>query len=829
MPIQRRRPPAASTRGSAPRAGGVRARVVHRASLGLLAVLVGLTGVVGPSLANAQTAPATPGTEARAADHERVLRRYCVSCHNGRLRTAGLALDEVDPAHPGDAVEVWEQVVVKLRGRTMPPPGRPRPDEATYAQLATALESALDRHAAAHPDPGRPLVHRMNRTEYRNAVRDLLGFEVDVDALPPDNEAHGFDNIADALSVSPLLLESYVSTARKVARLAVGDPGAPPATLRFSAPATLSQRQHLDGLPPGTRGGLRTETYLPADAEYEVRVRLGRTGAGSIGGIAEEHTLALALDGKAIAEFTVGDPDVYTPLHPENTNLANAVVAVSRAFTADEHMHVRLPLPAGAHTLTATFVGKPAVRNAMTPSVDAILLTGPFDARPAEGTATPSRARVFSCQPASVAEETPCADRILTRLGRLAYRRPLTDAERETLLGFYHDERAGGGFESGIELALRFLLASSQFVFRVEAEPDDALPGTAYPVADLDLASRLAFFLWSSLPDDELLAAAEAGRLGRPAELARQVRRMLADPRSSALVENFAGQWLFLRNLESHIPDATEFPAFDENLRRALRRETELLFEHVMREDRSVVELLTADYTFVNERLADHYGIPGVYGDRFRQVPVVDDNRRGLLGHGSILTVTSYPNRTSPVLRGKWVLDQLLGAPPPPPPPDVPQLEENEGTTAPRSVRERMEQHRANPVCASCHAKMDPIGFALERFDAIGRGRTTDGGVPIDASGRLPSGASFDGPGELRDALLERPEEFVGTFTRKLLTYAVGRGLEASDAPAVRRIVREAAGTDDAFSSIVTGVVLSDPFRLKMKRPEPETIAAVDE
>ena len=770
------------------------------------------------------------GSAARdaAADYELLTRRYCVACHNARTRTANLALDEVDVAHPGEAVEVWEKVAQKLRGRTMPPLGRPRPDEATYDRVATWLETALDRHADAFPDPGRPLLHRMNRAEYRNAVRDLLGLEIDVDALPPDNEAHGFDNIADALSVSPLLLESYVTTARKVARLAIGDPGAPPVTATHRAPPELRQNAHLDGLPPGTRGGLRVEEYLPADGEYEIRVRLQRNGAGGINGIAEEHLMELALDGEPIAQFAIGSPDAYKPLNPDTNNQG---VAVTKAFTADEHMRLRIPITAGAHTLMATFVGKPtalfpgAGSFLPVPSVDAILLTGPFDARSPTGTNTTGRRHVFVCRPATAAEEEPCARTILTRLGRLAYRRPLSNDEQESLLGFYRNGRQRGDFETGIELALRFLLASPRFVFRAETEPPSVAPGMVYPVSDLDLASRLSFFLWSSLPDDELLDIAEAGRLSDPEELGRQVDRMLGDPRAAALTENFAGQWLFLRNVETVQPDVTEFPDFDGNLRHALRRETELLFEHVMRENRGVLELMTADYTFVNQRLAKHYGIPGVYGDRFRRVPVVDDNRRGLLGHGSILTVTSYPNRTSPVLRGKWVLDNLLGAPPPPPPPDVPQIEENAPGHQPRSIRERLEQHRANPVCASCHATMDPIGFALEPFDAVGRWRTTDAGLSIDASGALPSGAAFDGPGELREALLSRPEEFVGTFTRKLLTYAVGRGLEAADAPTIRTIVREAAKTDYTFSSIVTGVVQSDPFRMKMKGPAPVVAA----
>ncbi len=776
-------------------------------------------------LARAASAQTTPET---ADEYKLVVGRYCTACHNARLRTANLALDEFDLEHPGAAIDVWEKVVHKLRGRAMPPPGRTRPDDATYDRFATWLEAALDRAAEADPNPGRPLLHRMNRAEYRNAVRDLLGFEIDVDALPPDDAAYGFDNVADALSVSPLLLESYVTTARKVARLAIGDPGAPPITRTHSAPQGLSQHAHLDGLPPGSRGGLRVEEYLPADGEYEIRIRLQRNGAGSINGIGEEHHVELSLDGRRIALFDVGSPDAYTPLNPETNNQG---VAVNKAFTADEHMRLQMPMTSGAHTMMATFVGKPAAlmsgqgSRGRGPSVESILITGPFDARFPAGTDTVSRERVFVCHPASTDEEQPCARKILSRLGRLAYRGPLTEAEQATLMGFYRDGRLKGDFETGIELALRFLLASPEFVFRAEAEPASIAPSTTYTVSDLDLASRLSFFLWSSLPDDELLRVAEAGRLADPGELERQVDRMLADSRASALIENFAGQCLFLRNVETAEPDQTEFPGFDDNLRRALRRETELLFAHVMREDRNVLELMTADYTFVNERLAKHYGIPGVYGDRFRRVPVNDENRRGLLGHASILTVTSYPNRTSPVLRGKWVLDNLLGAPPPPPPPDVPQIEENVPGQQSRSIRERLEQHRENPVCASCHAKMDPIGFALEPFDAIGRWRDTDAGLSIDASGELPSGVSFDGPGELRDALLARPEDFVGTFTKKLLTYAVGRGLEPADSPAVRKILREAADVDYSFSSLVTGVALSNPFRLKMKRPVPVVAA----
>ena len=784
-----------------------------------------LDGAVGSA---ATPAPEGEGARAAAEDHAAVLQRYCVTCHNERLRTAGLALDLLDVANAAAHAEVWEKVIGQLRSRTMPPAQRPRPDDATYDALATYLETSLDRAAAARPNPGRPLLHRMNRTEYRNAVRDLLALDADVSAQPADDSTYGFDNIADALGMSPLLLESYVTTARKIARLAVGSPAIPPATTTYNTPLDLTQSYHLRELPLGTRGGIRVDEYVPVDADYEISVRLRRGAGGSIRGIGEEHRLELTLDGERIGLFAIGGPDAYRPL-------TGGGLGVNKAFSADEHMRVRLPIEAGRRTIIAAFVGKPAAlleqvrqpflrsyvaansRSGL-PEVDRLLLAGPFEAARPDDSA--SRNRIFSCRPRS-GDGSACARAIFDRLGRLAYRRPLEAPELDRLLGFYTEGRRHGDFEAGIELALRYLLASPQFIFRLETEPADLAAGEVYPLADLDLAARLSFFLWSSIPDDTLLTAAERGELRDPDGLARQVRRMLADPRAGSLVENFAGQWLYLRNLTNTHPDPPTFPDFDDNLRRSMRRETELFVESIMREDRSVLDLLTADYTFVNERLARHYEIPGIYGDRFRRIRVTDETRRGLLGHASVLTVTSYATRTSPVLRGKWILENLLGAPPPPPPPDVPDLEDT-GSAVGLSIRERLEQHRANPACAVCHARMDPYGFGLENFDAVGRWRLTGAdGAAIDASGTLPDGTAFDGPSELRAAIMLRPEQLVTTLTRKLLTYAVGRGLEYYDAPVVRGIVRRAADEGYRFSSLIMGIVTSDPFRMKVKRPAP--------
>ena len=792
-------------------------------------VLVGSLSATAVQLNGAPAQAPTSSADSASAAHATALRRYCLSCHNERLRTGGVSLEGLDVANPAANPALSEKVVQKLRSRTMPPAQSPRPDDATYESLATWFETSLDRAAAARPNPARPLLHRMNRAEYRNAIRDLLALDVDVSALPADDATYGFDNIADALGTSPLLLESYVTMARKISRAALGSTAVPAVTTTYTTPEDLTQDYHLRDLPLGTRGGLRVDEYFAVDAEYEIRVRLRRTATGSIRGISEEHQLELTLDGQRIGLFPIGGKDAYRAVVANEQNPAQTA---NRAFTADEPMHVRIRIPAGQHTVVAAFVGRPPVlseqltrpflrsyvaANPQTglPDVDRLLISGPFD--PARPTETPSRARIFSCRPEAGSEERACARSILSRLGRLAYRRPLENSEIDRLLAFYDDERRHSDFEGGIELALRFMLSSPPFIFRMESEPAELPAGAVYALSDLDVASRLSFFLWSSIPDDALLTAAERGELRDPAGVERQVRRMLADPRAEALVENFAGQWLYLRNLTGTRPDPPSFPDFDDNLRQSLRRETELFFTSIMQEDRSVVDLLTADYTFVNERLARHYAIPGIYGDRFRRVPVTDERRRGLLGQGSVLTVTSYATRTSPVLRGKWVLENLLGAPPPPPPPNVPDLEDTPNTEG-MAIRDRMVKHRANPGCASCHARMDPYGFALENFDAIGRWRTREAdGKSIDASASLPDGTSFNGPTELRAAILRRPEEFVKTFTRKLLTYGVGRGLEPSDEPIVRRIVGQARD-GYRFSSIVVGIATSEPFRMKVKK-----------
>ena len=790
--------------------------------------------VPGPGSAGSVPAATAPSLSTSLdSQYAAVLQKYCAGCHNARLRTAGLSIEGLDPANPSSHAEVWEKVVRKLRSRTMPPMRMPRPDEAAYDGMAGWLETALDRAATAQPNPARPLLHRMNRAEYKNAVRDLLALDVDVSALPADDATSGFDNIADALGSSPLLLESYVTQARKISRLALGSPTIPAVTTTHMTPEDLTQDYQLRDLPLGTRGGMRVEEYFPVDAEYDLRVRLRRTAGGTIRGILEEHQVELTLDGQRVGLFTLGGKDSY---RPTVVNEQNPAQTASKAFTADEHMHVRLPIAAGRHTIIAAFVGKPPVLSeqptkpflrsyvsanpqAGLPDVDRVMVTGPFDA--ARPTETPSRAKIFTCRPTAPSDERACARTILSRLGRLAYRRPLEPSEVDLVLSFYDKERLQSDFEGGIELALRYILTSPQFIFRLEGEPGNLLVGSVYPVSNLDLASRLSFFLWSSIPDEALLTAATRGELSNPTKLHQQVRRMLVDPRASALVENFAGQWLYLRNLTSTRPDPPTFPDFDDNLRQSLRRETELFFSSIMQENRSILDLLTADYTFLNERLARHYGVPGIYGDRFRRVQVTDDRRRGLLGQASVLTVTSYATRTSPVLRGKWILENLLGAPPPPPPPNVPDLEKS-GSAEDLSIRERMVKHRANPACASCHARMDPYGFGLENYDAIGRWRASEGdGKPIDASDTLPDGTKFNGPSELRAAILRHPEEFVKTFTRKLLTYAVGRGLEYYDEPAVRRIANQAARDGYQFSSIVTGIATSDPFRMKVKRAAP--------
>jgi hypothetical protein len=736
-----------------------------------------------------------------------------------------LALDALDATNVATDTETWEKVVRKLRMGAMPPLGAKRADEETSKRVITSLETALDKTAAANPNPGRPPLHRLNRAEYANAVRDLLDLDVEVASLlPPDDAAFGFDNVADVLGVSPLLLERYVDAAAEISEVAIGAPEIPTGSTVYRARQDLSQDRHIEGLPLGTVGGMVKRHQFPLDAEYELRVKLYRTNVGTMRGLEYEHDVEISVDGQRVHVARIGGTEDLKKLfiNGNTTGLGDEV---------DGRLKIRLPLKAGPHSVGVSFSGKSSASDTKQlksyersssdtydwsghPHVDSLTVAGPFNATgPGD---TPSRRRIFVCRPATAAAESACAKTILTTLARRAYRQPVADADLQRLLGFYQEGRREGSFDTGIQTALQRILASPKFVFRAERDPDTVAPGAPYRLTDLELASRLSFFLWSSIPDDELLRVAEQGRLRTPAVLSQQVRRMLADKKSSALVANFAGQWLQLRNLRNMMPNSEEFPDFDDNLRQAFQRETELFVESIVREDRSALDLLSADYTFVNERLARHYKMPGVYGSHFRRVPVTDEARRGLLGKGGVLMVTSHVDRTSPVARGKWILDNLLGAPPPPPPADVPPFPEGEESKS-KSVRERMEQHRANPVCASCHRVMDPLGFALENFDAVGAWRTKDGGQPIDVSGQLADGTQVNGAVMLRQALLSKPDVLVTTLTEKLMTYGVGRGVGYADMPTVRTIVRDAAANNYRFSSLVLGIVSSKPFQMRMK------------
>ena len=797
---------------------------------GVLALAAGLAAF-GPAAsghalaAGGSQAPADHAAEDAAA----LLERYCVTCHNDRLRTAGLTLEGLDPADPSTRAEVWEIVVLKLRAGMMPPPGRPRPDSATYDRLAAFLEAGLDRAAAAHPDPGRSdALRRLNATEYQNAIRDLLDLEIDVaDLLPADDSSAGFDNVG-LRGLDAGRMERYLGAAQKISRLAVGAPVRSAVADTFIVPSDLNQDRHVEGLPFGTRGGAAFRYNFPVDAEYEVRVELGKSwNSNRIGGLREPHDVVITLDGEPVQVLTVEPRSRRDPARVA----ANLYDQPDRSADAD--LVVRVPVAAGARTVGAAFVSQgsavverhrqPFLKVHITvggdqrtqPAVYSITITGPFDATGPGDTA--SRRRVFTCRPLPGGpDERACAEDILTTLAGRAYRRPVTREDLDTLLDFYAEGRAAGGFEAGIETALRRLLVSPDFLFRIERDPEGVATDAAYRITDLELASRLSFFLWSSLPDDDLLAVAGDGTLREPGVLARQVRRMLADPRAASLVTNFAAQWLYLRNLPAVSPDFIVFPDFDETLRRALRQETELFFDSIIREDRSVLDLLNADYTFVNERLAKHYGMPGVYGSHFRRIALpAGSPRGGLLGQGSILAVTSYATRTSPVVRGKWILENLLGTPPPPPPANVPPLSEGD-SDAVLSMRERMVQHRRNPVCATCHAIMDPVGLSLENFDAIGRWRErTAGFEALDVTGSFPDGTTFAGAGGLRDALLARSDQFVRTLASKLLTYGLGRAVEHYDMPAIRAIEREAAAEGYRFSSLILGVVESTPFQMR--------------
>ncbi len=748
-----------------------------------------------------------------------LLDKYCVTCHNEKLKTGGLTLEKIDVGRVGDGAEVWEKVVRKIHSGTMPPLGMPRPDAATLDGFAASLEKELD--SAARPDPGRASLHRLNRAEYANAIRDLLALKVDVTSLlPADDESNGFDNIADVLKVSPSLLEQYLGASRTVAGIAIGDRGLGPVSQVYQLPPTLSQVQHIEGLPLGTRGGILIHQDFPLDGEYEFSTFLLRNIVGYMPGLEYGHQFEITVDGVRIFLVQVGGEEDNKMM---DTNLGLA------GNTIDARLRVRVPVKAGPHDVAVTFIEKnhsesveplqPFTRNLDlqdmngVPIINRVQITGPFAATGSGD--TPSRRRIFVCQPKTASEELPCAKTIISTLARRAYRRPVNDADLELLLSFYQKGRNKGSFDAGIETALRLILTDPKFLYRAEPDPASVKPDSVYRISDLELASRLSFFLWSSGPDDELLNVAAQGKLKDPAVLQQQVKRMMADPKAEALVTNFASEWLFLRNLQSVNPASDDFPNFDENLRNAFLKETQLFVGSVMREDRNVLDLLNANYTFVNERLAKHYGIPDIYGSQFRRVTLTDEARRGLLGQGSILTVTSYPTRTSPVLRGKWILENIMGTPPPAPPPNVPALKENDEGGKVTTVRERLEEHRRNPACATCHRVMDPLGFSLDNFDAIGQWRTKEAGLPIDASGQLADGTKINGIADLRAALLKHPERFVGTMTEKLMTYALGRGLEYYDMPVVRGIARDAGQNDYRFSSIVMGIVKSTEFQMK--------------
>ena len=771
-----------------------------------------------------------PVKHARAADevatHRDMLDEYCVTCHNKDLKTGGLMLDKMDLDHVAEGSETWEKVILKLRGGMMPPQGNPRPEQASINSFVKWLETSIDRAPNAKSNPGRSPLHRLNRTEYGNAVRDLLALDISVsDLLPADDESDGFDNIADVLKVSPSLLEQYLTASTKIASLAVGDPAFVPVSQVYQVPPDLAQENHVEGLPLGTRGGILIRHNFPLDADYDFSVALLQNIVGYVTGLEYPHQLEISIDGNRVFLAPVGGE--------EDNKMSDANLGIAKD-TLDARLKTRVHVTAGPHAVAVAFLRKnssesdeplqPFTRDLDLqnmngiPLIDHVQITGPYDAKGSGD--TPSRRRIFACHPAAASDETPCAKQILSALARRAYRGPVSDKDVETLLSFYQSGKNRSGFEYGIENALRLILASPKFVFRSEPDPASVTSGSIYRINDFELASRLSFFIWSSVPDDQLLDLAAQSKLSNAAVLEQQVKRMLADPKAQALVSNFAGQWLYLRNVQSISPNQDDFPNFDDNLRQAMRKETELFFQSIVREDRNVLDLLNADYTFVNDRLAKHYGIPNIYGSQFRRVKITDENRKGLLGQASILTVTSQPNRTSPVLRGKWIMENLMGTPPPAPPPNVPPLKENdEGTKNAQSVRALLEAHRKNVPCSTCHAVLDPLGFALENFDAIGKWRTRDASGLVDASGQLADGTPVSGPVALRAALMKHPEQFVRTMTSKLMTYGLGRALEYYDMPTVRGIEQEASANNYRFSALVLGIVKSGEFQMKRAQP----------
>jgi mono/diheme cytochrome c family protein len=820
-----------------------------KAASGAFFILISLVAFGSvPSARPAATSAPTQAGNPPASLHD-FITTHCVGCHNDRARTGGLSLSGVDANNVGGHTELWETVLHKVRTGQMPPAGRPRPDPAATAGIISRLANALDRAADATPDPGRVGVHRLNRTEYANAIRDVLAIEIDAKTLLlPDEADEGFDNVAASLALSPSHLERYLSAARHISRLAIGDGSLrdAPASATYRVPKLLEQDVRVsEDMPFGSRGGVAVRHHFPRDGEYVFKVRLRRQVYDYIIGMGHPQHLDIRVDGRRVKRFTVGGDGKGTagPL-TWNGEIVGDTEWELYMHAADAGLEVRTRVEAGVRVVTASFVDSAWEPEGVTQplqvdfgrgsdeqydgyaAVDALTIHGPYTAGGAGETR--SRQAVFLCTPKSRADERPCATRILTSLARRAYRRPVTGDEVQTLMQFYEAGRAnartgaGGetgadvrGFESGIQAALERMLVSFNFLFRLESDPANAAAGTIYRLSDIDLASRLSFFLWSSVPDDELLTVAARRQLKEPAVLERQIRRMLRDARSRALVDSFGSQWLGIRKAASHLPDPNVFPEFDENLRDAFQKETTLFLDSQLREDRSILDLLSADYSFVNERLAQHYEIPGVYGERFRKVTFASGARGGLLGQGGILMVTSYPDRTAPVLRGFWVLDNLLGMPPPPPPTDVPDLQPTANDGRALSIREQMERHRQNPACAACHVRMDPIGFAMENFDAIGRWRVQTSGVPVDASAVFADGTNLDGIVGLRRFLVAHRDNYVHTFVSKLLTYALGRHVDHRDQPAIRRITRDAAAADHRWSAIILGIVNSTPFQLR--------------
>jgi mono/diheme cytochrome c family protein len=817
--------------------------ILRTAAVAALVVAFGGLQLTDVRAAGGQTAPRAAA--AAQTQPRPLLDQYCISCHNDKLKTGGLTLERVDTTAVAGHEEVLEKVVRKLRSGQMPPAGRPRPDVATVDGFATSLEKALDRIASVSPNPGRVASHRLNRAEYVNVIHDLLALDVDGTALlPSDMAGFGFDNNADVLSITPGLMSRYITAATKISRLAVASRDNRTITQVYKVEFGTRQDARMgEDMPFATHGGLAVRHTFPLDGEYAFAIRLKKNGTVStIDGIEEdEHQIELRIDHELVKQFKIGGkfkgPDPGVLIAVSEDDIEGRKVHDYRVG-ADKELEIRLPIKAGTRLVSVAFTdsmptplvtggfgrrGGVATGIGSQAGVDMVYVSGPFNGKTPQE--TPSRRQIFACRPASASDEEPCAKKILSTLTRRAYRRPITDADVQPLLAIYNDGRRERDFDFGVERALEALLSSPKFLLRVERDPADAKPGSVYRLSDLELASRLSFFLWKSMPDDELIDVAARGSLKDPAVLAQQVRRMMADRRSVRSLEDFTEQWLTVRNIHSQDPDQTLFAGFDPTLREAMARETELFVASQMREDRPIPELLTANYTFLNERLARHYGIDDVYGSHFRRVTLTDEKRFGLLGQASILTVTSYPNRTSVVLRGKWVLENLLGAPPPPPPANVPPLKENTPGAKPAALRERMEQHRNNPVCASCHSRMDPLGFALEHFDAIGRWRDNDSGAEINSTISL-DGATIDSPKAFREALLRRGDEFIATVTEKLLTYALGRGVEYSDAPVVRQIVRDLAQNNNRWSSLIVSTVKSTPFQMRRMPVSADSVTA---